>query len=152
MSKNTIDTLNNLIETCNDGMKGFELAAKDVERADLRVIMNEGASRCRDAGLELATLVRGLGGEPAEGGSAAGALHRGWVEIKSAVSTRTDLAVMEECERGEDAAKASYKRALENTELPADIRLVIQRQYTGVIENHDRVKALRDSLKAVAHA
>jgi hypothetical protein len=33
-------------------------------------------------------------------------------------------------------------------DLPADIRIVIERQYQGVNENHDRVRDLRDSTRA----
>jgi uncharacterized protein (TIGR02284 family) len=47
------------------------------------------------------------------------------VNLKATVSGRTDLGILEECERGEDVAKARYRKALEET-LPEDIRVVIQ--------------------------
>ena len=74
-------------------------------------------------------------------------LHRRWVDIKSAITGKDDQAVLNECERGEDVAKKSYKRALEK-DLPPEIRQVVQRQYDGVLRNHDQVKALRDQTKA----
>jgi len=151
MSSDTVDVLNDLIKTCNDGLKGFKTAAHDIKREDLRQVLLAGARRCEDGAAELAVLVRALGGEPASGGSAAGALHRGWVEVKSSVMPNTDLAIMEECERGEDSAKKSYKQALEKT-LPPEVRVVVERQYSGVLENHNRVHALRDSLREAAHA
>ncbi|WP_410343130.1 PA2169 family four-helix-bundle protein, partial [Thioalkalivibrio sp.] len=54
----------------------------------------------------------------------------------------------DECERGEDVAKESYQEALENQALPPDIRAVVERQYKGVLRNHDQVKALRDAERA----
>ena len=39
----------------------------------------------------------------------AGALHRGWVDVKSAVTDHSDHAILAECERGEDAAKKNYR-------------------------------------------
>jgi len=32
--------------------------------------------------------------------------------------------------------------------LPADVRAVVERQYQGVIENHDRIRDLRDQYAA----
>ena len=69
-------------------------------------------------------------------------MHRGWMNSKAAASGRTDLAILEECERGEDVAKARYRKALED--VPEDIRMVVQRQYDGVVRNHDQIRDLRD--------
>ena len=92
-------------------------------------------------------MVAGLGEKPEDGGSIAGALHRGWVTLKAAVSDRTDLAILEECERGEDVAKAHYRKALEKT-LPEHIRAVVQRQSEGAVRNHDQIRDLRDRYRA----
>lgn len=51
-------------------------------------------------------------------------------------------AVLEACERGEDVAKRNYEKAL-GEDLPANIRSIVQRQYEGVVENHDLVRDLR---------
>ena len=75
----------------------------------------------------------------------AGALHRGWVSVKSALSTRDDKAVLEECERGEDAAVARYRKALKSGGLPTHVRALLERQLQGAQRNHDEVKSLRDS-------
>jgi uncharacterized protein (TIGR02284 family) len=52
-------------------------------------------------------------------------------------------AVLAECERGEDAAKAAYEAALQKS-LPTNVRTLIERQYEGVKANHDRVRNLRN--------
>jgi len=64
--------------------------------------------------------------------------------VKTALSTQDDKAVLEECERGEDAAVARYRKALK-ANLPQDLRALVQRQADGAQRNHDEVKALRDS-------
>ena len=55
----------------------------------------------------------------------------------------------QDCATGaaEDVAKASYRKALEK-KLPEDIRVVVQRQYDGVLRNHDQIRALRDRYRA----
>jgi len=147
MPDETVSVLNELIETSKDGEKGFEKAAQDAHDAELKSLFAEGARRCHEGASELQALVRAEGGAPEKTGSAAGAVHRGWMSVKEAITSRDDKAILEECERGEDHAKAKYRKALEQ-DLPADIRAIVERQYQGVLANHDRVRALRDRYRA----
>jgi uncharacterized protein (TIGR02284 family) len=139
-----ISTLNGLIETCKDGQNGFTAAAEGVERSDLKSLFYEFAQQRAHFAGELQSLVQGLGGDPENSGSTLAALHRGWINIKSAVTGKDEEAILNECERGEDSAKNNYKAALE-TQLPANVAETIQTQYVSVQSAHDRVKALRDS-------
>ena len=139
-----ISTLNNLIETCKDGQEGFQQAAEGVERSDLKSIFYEFSQQRSKFVGELQGLVRELGGDPETSSSIAGAIHRGWINIKSAVTGRDDTAILNECERGEDVAKNAYKEALQ-ANLPANVSEVIQRQASAVQSAHDQIKALRDS-------
>lgn len=141
---NVISTLNNLIETCKDGQEGFKQAAEGVQNSELKSVFYEfGQQRAQFSG-ELQSLVRELGGDPETSGSTAGALHRGWINIKSAVTGQDDAAILNEAERGEDVAKNAYKEALEQT-LPANVSQIVQQQYAKVQAAHDQVRALRDS-------
>ncbi|SAL12800.1 hypothetical protein AWB64_00555 [Caballeronia sordidicola] len=149
MSTNIVSVLNDLIETSKDGEKGFRKAAADTKDASLQQLFTGRADDCARGASELQNVVQGLGGKPETGGSVGGALHRGWVDVKAAVSHRTDHAILEECERGEDVAKKNYREALDK-ELPADVRAVVERQYQGVIQNHDRIRDLRDQYAAAA--
>jgi len=56
-------------------------------------------------------------------------------------------SLLEECERGEDVAKAAYSKALKEM-LPENIRAVVERQYQGVLRNHDQIRDLRDRYRA----
>ena len=142
MADNT-SMLNDLIETSKDGENGFRSAAEDAKSADLKATFLRRAEDCAKGASELQQLVSRMGGKPEQGGSVAGAMHRGWMDLKAKVSHRDDLAILEECERGEDVAKAKYRKALDAS-LPDDVRAVVQRQYDGVVSNHDAVRDLRD--------
>ena len=143
---NITSILNDLVETSKDGEKGFRTAAEDTKNPELKSIFSQRAADCSKGAAELQQLVTKMGGKPEQGGSMAGAMHRGWVDIKSAVTNRDDLAILEECERGEDVAKAKYRKALEES-LPDDVRMVVQRQCDGAIRNHDQIRDLRDQYK-----
>jgi uncharacterized protein (TIGR02284 family) len=139
-----ISTLNGLIETCKDGEQGFKEAAEGVERSDLKTTFYEySQQRSQYAGV-LQGLVRTLGGDPESGGSLSGAVHRGWINIKSAVTGRDEGAILNECERGEDYAKEAYEDALK-LNLPANIQDVLRQQSQGVLAAHNRVKELRNA-------
>jgi uncharacterized protein (TIGR02284 family) len=135
--------LNDLVETSKDGDKGFRAAADDTKTAELQAIFLRRSQDCATAAADLQQLVTRLGGKPESTGSIAGAVHRGWVHLKAAASGRADLAILEECELGEDVAKARYRKALEES-LPEDVRMVVQQQYEGVVRNHDQIRRLRD--------
>jgi uncharacterized protein (TIGR02284 family) len=139
-----ISTLNGLIETCKDGQEGFTVAADGIERSDLKSLFYEFAQQRAQFAGELQNIVRSLGGDPENSASLAGTLHRGWINIKSAVTGQDEASILNECERGEDSAKNMYREALEQA-LPANILETVQSQYTSVQAAHDRIKALRDS-------
>ncbi len=144
-NEETISTLNNLIETCKDGQEGFKEAAEGVERSDLKSLFYDlGQQRAKFAG-ELQALVRELGGDPETTSSTAGALHRGWINIKSFVTGKDEAGVLNEAERGEDIAKKAYKDALAEN-LPANVMTVVQAQSNEVMTAHDRVRDLRDAV------
>ncbi len=146
---NVISTLNNLIETCKDGQEGFQQAAEGVQNSDIKSIFYEYAQQRSQFAGELQSAVRELGGDPENAGSVSGTLHRGWINIKSAVTGQDAQAILNEAERGEDAAKNAYQEALEE-ELPANVRSIVEKQAAAVQQAHDRVKSLRDSAKTAS--
>lgn len=145
-NEDVISTLNGLIETCKDGQDGFKQAAEGVQNSDLKSLFYEYAQQRSQFAGELQTAVRELGGNPENTGSVSGAIHQGWINIKSAVTGQDNQAILNEAERGEDSAKSAYKDALEE-ELPANVRAIVERQAAAVQQAHDRVKAFRDSAK-----
>lgn len=146
-NEDVIDVLNDLIENCRDGEYGFKACAEHTQSTELRELFQSRSRECNGAALELQSLVTQLGGTPESSGSASGAVHRGWVAVKGTLSGYSDLAMLEECERGEDVAKARYKKALEQ-DLPVNIQMVVTRQYDGAVRNHDQIRLLRDRLRA----
>ena len=136
--------LNKLIKVSKDGEQGFNNAAENVENPTLKALFLEKAAGCKHAAQELQKHVAHQGETPEDGGSVMGAIHRGWLNVKSTLTGHDDHAVLAECERGEDVAKAAYSEALKH-DLPADIRMVIQYQNEGVRKNHDEIRDLRDA-------
>ena len=145
--EDVLDVLEDLVECCKDGEYGFRSCADNAKRADLKSVFMQRADDCQRGARELQEQVRSLGGDVDDSGSAMGAVHRGWVSVRSTLSTYDDKAMLDEAERGEDNALARYRKALQKP-LPSNIREIVERQLQGVQRNHDQIKMLRNQFSA----
>jgi len=143
-----ISVLNNLIETCKDGELGFKTAAEGLKAPDIKATFLEYSRQRNEMVRQLQAEVRRLGGDPEKSGSVSGSLHRGWLDIKSAITGKDDHAIVAEAERGEDVAKSTFESALKET-LPASALTLVQQQAAIVRQTHDRVREIRDREKVV---
>lgn len=144
-NKEIISTLNSLIETLKDGQEGFKQSASGVDDSQLKTTFDQlSLQRSKFAG-ELQSEVVKLGDpDPEDSSSTTGALHRTWINIKSAVTNRDRHAILAEAERGEDSAVAAYKDVMQK-DLPAPIKDIVMRQSTEVKAAHDKIRGLRDA-------
>ena len=94
--KETSSALNDLIETLRDGQEGFKQASEAVKDPQLKSLFIEYSQQRSGFATALQSQVQSLGNEP-ETSSAIGALHRGWINLKSAVTGGDDHAILAEC-------------------------------------------------------
>jgi len=144
--ENTV--LNNLIETLKDGQEGFKQAAESVRNPALKSLFSEYSQQRSRFASSLQAEARKLGEEkPETSSSATGALHRGWINLKSAITGGDEHAILAECERGEDSAVEEYKKALDDGLSPSAQELV-SRQFAEIKAAHDRIRSLRNAIKS----
>ncbi len=146
----TEGVIKDLIETLEDGRKGFESGAEKLAGSDrpdwARTFRQYSEQRARFAA-ELRDVAASHSITVHEDGSALGALHRGWMALKDAIAGDDPEGVLDAAEQGEDHAVGEYESAL-GEELPADVRTLVERQYQEVCQAHDVVKRLRDAADA----
>ena len=140
--------LNNLIETLKDGQEGFKQAADGVSDPRLKSLFRDYSKQRSRFATALQSEAR-LHGEsaPETSSSATGALHRGWINLKSVITGGDQHAILAECERGEDSAVEQYKKALADGLSPSAQELV-STQFAEIKAAHDRIKSLRDAAKS----
>jgi uncharacterized protein (TIGR02284 family) len=144
---NQNDIINNLIETLKDGQEGFKQAAEAVKDSQLKSLFEEYSRQRARFIAELRSQAQAPGERESDvSGSTAGALHRGWINLKSALTRGDDHAILAECERGEDSAVEEYQKALADG-LSGPVRDIVSRQFAQIKEAHDRIKSLRDASK-----
>lgn len=144
---NAIDVVENLIETCKDGLKGYHDAAQHVKSPALKTFFNEqSAERARFA-QQLQTQLATLGKPDKKvSGSVSGAMHRAWLDTKANLGGG-DKTILESVEAGEDTAKDTYNKALGGA-LPSTLMEIVRQQAASVQRAHDKVRMLRDEAKA----
>lgn len=144
IDQKVLSVIADLVQICKDGQHGFETAARDVNATELQQLFRGYASERQQFVRELEAQTVALGDKVDESGSVAGAIHRGWMNLKAGVASNEPAAILAECERGEDAALTAYRKALAEN-IDPETRGIVVRQLASVKAAHDRVKSLRDS-------
>lgn len=145
MSRNDYDVkvLNGLIATTIDSVDGYRAAAADAETERFRSIFTDRANEREDLVLEFQTQVRALGGEPEDDGSFLAGAQRMFMNLRAAVSSHNDEAVVAEVERGEDYIKSKFEEAMADDRLDPATRQVIERCFVSVKEGRDEMSAFK---------
>ena len=136
--------LRSLIEVVHDGQKGFSESAKEIEDPSIKTFfIEEGQTRAQFAEeLEDSLYHLGISSQKASG-TATGALHRTWAELKAKLGG-SDHTLLVTAEQGEDEAKKAYAKTLKE-HLPAEIDTLLRRQQQHVIQAHNKVRIWRDT-------
>ncbi|HZX59998.1 MAG TPA: PA2169 family four-helix-bundle protein [Mucilaginibacter sp.] len=146
----TLELLNDLILINNDRIEGYEKSLKELkesgEHMDWEPMFLRFIDDSRRYKMEIGTEVQALGKDIEQGTSASGKLHRAWIAVKETFTGHDVHNLLEEIERGEDAIKNAYEDALNDDILPAYIIDMLDEQLQEIMDAHDEIKSLRDSV------
>lgn len=134
-----------LVETLRDGHKGFTSLAeklRDGEHPEWASLMERLAQQREGFAQEIVAMGHAYGDDVDESGSAAAALHRGWLSLKDALTGDDAGATIGAAETGEDHAVREYEQALES-DISADFRTLVQRQHQEIVAAREEVRALK---------
>ena len=134
-----------LVETLKDGERGFAAAAeklRDSDRPEWAGVLERLSEQRAGFRREIVALGHEYGDDVDASGSAAAALHRGWISLKDALTGDDAGSVLGAAVTGEDHAVSEYEKALQQ-DLSAGFRDVVERQHAAVVAARDEVKALQ---------
>jgi len=144
MHTDALKTVRELIQTVEDGKEGFHLAAENTENHDLKTLFTHYSHQREQFVSELQQIGKSLGLSSQEDHSTmAGAFHRGWMNLRSAINAHDPAALLAECERGEDHALTTYRKAMAAA-LPLEVMHAVEAQSLEIKAAHDKVRHLRD--------
>jgi len=147
-----ISDLKGLINILNDGKEGYASAAETTDSPELKSLFIGFATQRENYATELTTHIAQHGGHSEnESGGILGVLHRTWIDIKQAMRSKEDIAILSAIETAEKAAIEKFDAALDDPSTHADHIELLQKQRTGIREAlneietyHHRLEGLND--------
>lgn len=138
------DIVKDVVEVLHDGREGLLDLAEHVRDPQVKAFfMKESQTRSQYAN----ELEEAAGVKNQAGGTASGAMHRFWGDLKGKMGGG-DHTLLETAEQGEDATKKAYEHALKESIVTGKVRGILEKQQIHIKQSHDQVKAFRDSKAA----
>lgn len=126
--KNAVHQIQELIQICKEGERGFKDASDNVNNEELKTILYRlSQQRALFRGELEDILIKDFGTDAEPNDSILSKLHRTWMDFKSGLNGHDTKAILEECERGEQHAIEKYSNALAGT-LPDYVESKVQSQ------------------------
>lgn len=140
-NETTARAYNDLVEINKTGAKGYQEAAEGVSSPQLKSELSRLSQQRAQFASELTQHATQYGLDVTEGNTieglltdAAAAVHHGWINLKSAITGRSDSAILGECETGDAVALKAYETALQSVDLPAQAKSVLEQQHGQVLQ------------------
>lgn len=142
-NKETVSGLKHLVSICNDGKEGYQNASEDVESTELKTLFNTYSIQRSEFAMELEALINKYGKDSDnDNGGPLGALHRTWIDIKSALTSKENKAVLGACITGEKAALKAYDEALEDEETDFENKNILIKQRQEIADALSTIERL----------
>ena len=143
-------TVKDLIKTLEDGRDGFAKAAERLEgnsAPDVSRRFRDFSAQRGAMADELRRCAKLEGFSVPQGGTVAGAVHRGWIAVKDVLTGDDATAIIAAAEQGEDHAKSKFRDALTEEALTPVVRSIVQTQAEQVRAAHDYVSSLKHAVR-----
>nr|WP_294895907.1 PA2169 family four-helix-bundle protein [uncultured Pedobacter sp.] len=139
-----VSDLKGLINILNDGKIGYKEAVSNVDSANLKSTFLELSNQryAYEEELKEHLLQHGGASDNDEGG-VLGTLHRAWLDIKDAFTSKNDAAILEAIITGEKAALAKYDEVLEDYRDHADHYALLMKQREGIASALSKIETLK---------
>lgn len=116
-NRQIINDLKELLVLINDGKEGFETSSEATDKIELKGLFLRFSAQRALYSIELKAYIEKLGGKAAnENGSVLGNLHQAWIDIKQALSSKEDKAILNTVITGEKVALDRYNKLIADSD------------------------------------
>ena len=145
-----IRILNSLIETTLDSADGYRRSAEEASNSRFATEFRQRATEREQIVTRLQDTVRSLGGTPEDNGSVLAAAHRAFLTIRDRATGSDDKSVLDEVDRGESYLNDKWQTALQDEQLSASTRSVLDQCYESVRSGRDQWAAINRNMAATS--
>lgn len=142
--KVVIEGLNDLLEKNYDAELGYQNARDNTEVPRLKTFFGSRSQQRFQYAGALKQIITKLGGTPVTEGSMVGKAHRVWIDFKSALAFTDEEAILEECERGEEASLKAYDEFFSTYKLNSEVAAEVLKQRNGIARSLKKVEMLEE--------
>lgn len=131
--KEVINDLKEILELVNDGKEGYQTAADATDNLELKSLFLKLSGERIVYAQELKDHIA-LHGEETENdnGDILGGLHRVWLTVKQALSSKEDKAILQAITTGEQSAISKYDQCIADYADHADHMSLLKEQREGI--------------------
>ncbi|MDO9375413.1 MAG: PA2169 family four-helix-bundle protein [Ferruginibacter sp.] len=150
-NNSVVKLLNDLVEINHNRVKGYELAASELDSADadLQAIFRSMANDSKQYAAALKEVVVFSGGQASADSTNQGKVYRAWMHVKSTYSGHDRYGILDSCDHNEAEAQEAYLLALESpATIGSSIRSLIKEQQTSLQTAHDLIKNFKGAAQA----
>jgi uncharacterized protein (TIGR02284 family) len=132
--------LTDILHINRTSVKGYQEAAEEVKNADLKAKLSQFSQQRAGFVSDLEGFAKQYGIDAKDNtaesvvADATAAVHRGWINIKSAITGQNDSSVLEAAETGEATALKTYETVLSSNDVPAGAKTVFQQQHDAILQ------------------
>jgi uncharacterized protein (TIGR02284 family) len=142
-NKEIISDLKGLISIVNDGKEGYKSVADSTDNMELKAIFLKYVAQRALYENELKSHLEKHGGvSEDEDGGILGAIHRTWIDIKEALTNKSEAALLSAVTTGEKAALEKFDMAIENNKLHGDHLKLLTDQRNGIADALKEIEVL----------
>jgi uncharacterized protein (TIGR02284 family) len=143
-----IEDLKELINIANDGKEGYLAASEATDSIVLKTLfLKFSAERAVYAEELKSHLLKHGTVYTNENGGLLGVLHRTWLDIKNALSSKEHTAILSAIESGENVALEKYEKAMQAHEADEEHYYLLKTQRDGILNALKAMETLHIELK-----
>lgn len=143
-----VSDLKGLINILNDGKEGYEVASENTHSIELKAVFLKFSAQRAGYAMELKDHITSHGSDSDnESGGLLGLIHRTWMEIKQALSTKEDLAILGAIETGENEALDKYDQVIVDPDTHADHMALLKTQRAGIADALREIQQLQEQFE-----
>ncbi len=144
LNDTTINGLKKLVRMNHDAAEGYKDAADRIDNDGCEQIFREASRQRTQFAEELMQALDMNAEDVPEGGTALGAFHRAWLNVRGALTGGDEQNVIAEALRGEESLIEKYEDVLVDT-AGSPLNATLHQHITTVRKTHESLESLKDA-------
>lgn len=142
-----LERLNDLLQRNLEAEKGYQTAYNNIANPQIKSFLQAKALKRQQFSDTLKAEMLKSGLEPEESTSILASLHRTWIDTKGILTGSDEVAILDECQRGEEVILKEYEDVILNANLPEKVQYIVVVQRAEIMHTLNDISNLKVALQ-----